>query len=81
MQVINTLKKSTGVLPRCQAAAKASADLMTTILNQSAEAAFRCASQVMMKNKIIIPAEDIQDDMMERVALHHVKQYHESSTS
>ena len=33
-----------------------------------------------MKNKIIIPAEDIQDDMMERAALQHVKQYHKSST-
>ena len=79
MQIIQTLEKSTGVLPCRQSAAKASADLMTTILNQSAEAAFRCASQVMIKNKIIIPAEDIQDDMMERAAISHVKRYHESS--
>ena len=80
MQIIQTLEKSTGVLPRRQAAAKASADLMTTILNQSAEAAFRCASQVMIRNKIIIPAKDIQYDMMERAVLQHVKMYHEFST-
>ena len=80
MQIVQTLHQNTGVLPHRQAAAKASADLMTTILNQSAEAAFRCASQVMVQNKIIIPAEDIQDDMMERAAIQHVKRYHESSS-
>ena len=53
---------------------------MATTLKQSTEAAFRCALQVMVNNIIVIPTEDIQDDMIERVALQHVKRYHEFST-
>jgi len=56
-------------------AAKESADLMSVILQQSAEAAFTCAAQVMQKNRIIIVSKEINDDMFERAALRHVKEF------
>ena len=56
-------------------AAKESADLMSVILQQSAEAAFTCAAQVMQKNHIIIDSKEINDDMFERAALRHVKEF------
>ena len=56
-------------------AAKESADLMSVILQQSAEAAFTCAAQVMQKNHIIIDSKEINDDMFERAALRHVREF------
>ena len=72
-------EKGEGVLVARRAKAKASSDLMSTILHSSADAAFRCASQVMAKNQIVIPATDIQDEMYERAATTHVKTFTEGS--
>ena len=69
MQVEVAMEAGAGAIPERRAKAKASADLMTTILQQSAESAFKCASQVMTKNGIVIPATEIQDYMFERAAL------------
>ena len=52
MQVEVTMEMGVGALPERRAKAKASADLMTTILQQSAESAFKCASQVMKKMEL-----------------------------
>lgn len=49
MQVVKELDRGHAALPRRQIGPKASADLMIDILNQSAEAAFRCTVQVMTK--------------------------------
>ena len=48
---------------------------MATILSQSADAAFRCASQVMVKNGIVISSNDINEDMFDRAAFAQVKQF------
>ena len=71
--------KNTGALVARRAKAKASADLMSTILHQSADAAFNCAAQVMYKNKIVIPASEVEDDMYERAARVQVKTFSERS--
>ena len=65
------------VLVARRAKAKASLDLMSTILHSSADAAFLCASQVMDKNQIVRPVTDIQDEMYERAAMTHVKTFTE----
>ena len=70
------MEMGAGALPECRGKAKALADLMTTILRQSA---FKCASQVMTKNGIVIPATEIQDNMFEQVTLAQVKQFTEKS--
>ena len=45
-------EKDDGALVARQLKAKASADLMSTILHQSADAAFRCAPQIMEKIRL-----------------------------
>ena len=78
MQVEIEMEAGARALPECRAKVKAAADLMTTILQQSAESVFKCASQVMTTNRIFIPATEIQDDF-EQAALAQVKQFTENS--
>ena len=64
------------LLPSRKMAAKESVDLMSTILQQSAETAFTCASRVMKKNTIIIDAKEINDDIFECIDRQNVKKFH-----
>ena len=66
-------EKGEGVLVARRAKAKASSDLMSTIIHSSADAAFCCVLQVMTKSQIVIPATDIQNEMYERAATTHCK--------
>ena len=60
--------KGKGVLVVRWDRAETSADLMDTILHQLAESTFCCTSQVMTKNKIVIPVDEIQDGMFDWAA-------------
>ena len=51
MPVTKQLEEGRDALPSRRLRAKESADLMPTIMNQSADSAFKCAAQVMKKIK------------------------------
>ena len=52
--VAQTVDKVLGVITIHKKEVKSSSELMATILSQSADAAFRCASQVMVNNGIVM---------------------------
>ena len=68
-------EKGEGTLVARQVRVKALDDLMSPILHQSVESSFCCVSQVMTQNKIVIPTDEIQDDMLKRATQAQVKTF------
>ena len=70
--VAQTVEKSTVVLTLRNQHAKSSSGLMATILSQPVDAVFKCASNVMTKNGIVMSSNNIHDDMFDRAVLAQV---------